>query len=242
MTDRAMPAWMSDVVTALPSIAAHQLTPFRPPADGRPRAASVLILFGEGRVGAEILLLERAADLRAHAGQVAFPGGSVDDTDADSVAAALREAEEETGLDPAGVDVIGALPALWLPRTDYLVTPVVGWWRRPVAVRAVDPAETAAVHVVAVADLLDPANRGRLRHPSGYVGPAFLVGEILVWGFTAAILSGLFALLGWERPWDEERYIALPASAVAASMRDLSRPGPRARGTFEADVPVGDVR
>ena len=228
MTEQALPPWMDDVVTAVPRIKAHQLTSFAPPPDGRPRAASVLILFGEGPRGAEVLLLERAAEMRAHAGQVAFPGGRQDESDADAVAAALREAEEETGLDPSGVDIVGVLPALWLPVTDFLVTPVIGWWRRRVAVHAVDPAETASVHVIPVDDLLDPANRGRVKHPSGYVGPAFQVGDVLVWGFTAGVLARLFGLLGWERPWDAEQYFDLPTPVAVAGSRDvMERSHPR---------------
>jgi 8-oxo-dGTP pyrophosphatase MutT (NUDIX family) len=223
VTFEDMPSWMRDIARAVPRIEAHQLSTFQPPPGGTPRAASVLILFGEGPRGPELLLLERAADMRAHPGQVAFPGGSQDDSDADAVTAALREAEEETGLDPRGVDIVGVLPTLWLPPTDFLVTPVIGWWRRQVSVHPVDPAETASVHVVPVEDLLDPAHRGRVRHPSGYVGPAFLVDEILVWGFTAGVLARLFGLLGWEREWDAERYFELPPSAVAVSARDLAQ-------------------
>jgi 8-oxo-dGTP pyrophosphatase MutT (NUDIX family) len=210
MTEPGRPGWLYDIARVVPQIKAHQLSTFKPPADANPRAAAVLILFGEGSAGPDVLLLERAADMRAHPGQVAFPGGSQDPTDADAVAAAMREAEEETGLDPAGVDVVGVLPTLWLPATDFLVTPVIGWWRLRSAVHAVDPAETASVHVVPVSDLLDPANRGRVKHPSGYVGPAFQVGEIVVWGFTAGVLARLFGLLSWEREWDPERYIELP--------------------------------
>jgi hypothetical protein len=132
-----------------------------------------------------------------------------------------REAEEETGLDPSGVDIVGVLPALWLPVSDFMVTPVIGWWRTPTSVRAVDPAETASVHVIAVADLLDPANRGRVRHPSGYVGPAFQVGKVLVWGFTAGVLARLLALIGWERPWDKDRYFDLPSPAAPGASRDI---------------------
>jgi 8-oxo-dGTP pyrophosphatase MutT (NUDIX family) len=206
---------MREVADALPRIEADQLIDHRPPRGATPRAASVLILFGEGPRGPVLLLLQRAADLRAHPGQVAFPGGSRDDTDADVVAVALREAEEETGVDPAGVDVVGVLPPLWLGATDYLVTPVVGWWRAPGRVHAVDPAETASVHLVPVADLLDPAHRGLVRHPSGYIGPAFQVDGILVWGFTAHLLGSLFAVLGWERDWDRDRYFELsPADRV----------------------------
>lgn len=220
-----MPAWMREVARAVSHITADQLTSFRPPPGGTPRAASVLLLFGEGPRGAEILLLERAADMRAHPGQVAFPGGGRDETDADAVTAALREAEEETGLDPASVDIVGVLPELWLPATDFLVTPVVGWWHTPMPVRPVDPVETASVHVVPVADLLDPGHRGRVKHPSGYVGPAFRVGEILVWGFTAGVLARLFGVLGWDREWDAERYFELPDDALAGSLRDLAGRG-----------------
>lgn len=219
----SMPTWMRQISQLVPRVQAHQLTRFTAPAGATPRHASVLILFADGPTGPELLLLERAAGMRAHPGQVAFPGGSRDDRDVDAAAVALREAQEETGLDPAGVEIVGVLPALWLPATDFMVAPVIGWWREPVAVRAVDPAETASVHVVPLADLLDPANRGRARHPSGYVGPAFLVGELLVWGFTAGVIARLLGLLGWERPWDPERYIELPAEVIAGSQRDIAR-------------------
>lgn len=228
---------MREIAKALPDIQTHELIGHRRPDGGTPREASVLVLFGEGPRGPELLLLERAADLRAHPGQVAFPGGSQDESDADAVAAALREAVEETGLDPAGVDVVGVLPALWLSATDYLVTPVVGWWHSPISVRPVDPAETASVHVVPVDDLLDPANRGRVRHPSGYVGPAFRVDGILVWGFTALILGGLFDVVGWTRDWDPEQYFDLPPVVLDGSQRDLAR---RHATATAAAVPTED--
>ncbi len=219
-----MPGWMRDIADAVPAITAHQLIGLhRPPSGGSPRPASVLVLFGEGSRGPELLLLERAADMRAHPGQIAFPGGRLDAADADAIAAALREAEEETGLDPRGVDVVGVLPALWLSATDFLVTPVIGWWRDQSRVHAVDAAETAAVHVIPVDDLLDPAYRGRVKHPSGYTGPAFRIGDVLVWGFTALVLSGLFRELGWERAWDPEQYFELPAAVLAGSTRDLAQ-------------------
>ena len=218
-----IPSWLQPVVDAAGTISAHQLSRFLPPQDTVPRAASVLMLFGEDAGEPSILLLERAHDMRSHAGQVAFPGGAQDPEDADAVAAAVREAEEETGLDPTGVQVIGVLPQVWLPPSNFSVTPVLGWWRAPSAVSAIDPAETASVHTVPLAELLDPARRCTIRHPSGFLGPCFLVRDLVVWGFTAGLLSRLFAIVGWERPWDDQRVIDLPEHLVSSSMRDIDR-------------------
>ena len=107
----------------------------------------------------DVLLVERAATLNDHPGQVAFPGGAVDAGDAGPEAAALREAQEETGLDPAGVVVLGTLPEVGLPVSNFLVTPVLGWWDRPTPVDVVDYGESASVFRVPVADLLNPENR-----------------------------------------------------------------------------------
>lgn len=220
-----VPDWLAALRAATRELAPHGLTGFSPPAGTAARAASILILFAAGDAGPELLLLERSHDLRSHAGQVAFPGGVQDPEDADAVATALREAQEETGLDPAGVTVVAALPVMWLPTSNYDVTPVIGWWHTRSGVRPVDPAETASVHAVALADLLDPAHRVTIRHPSGHLGPAFLVGDLVVWGFTALLMSRLFALAGWERPWDDRVVVDLPASLAASSQRDLSRAG-----------------
>ncbi|GHG51634.1 coenzyme A pyrophosphatase [Flavimobilis marinus] len=187
---------------------------------GRP--AAVLVLFG--RLDAvpavhdapqvardlDVLLVRRADTLNHHPGQVAFPGGRQDPGDADLVAAALREAEEETGLDVAGVEVLGALGALPLPVSDHLVTPVLAWWREPSAVRAVDAGESAGVFRAPVADLLDPANRRTSVLPgTPYRGPAFLVADHLVWGFTALVLDQLFDALGWTEAWDRSREVTV---------------------------------
>jgi 8-oxo-dGTP pyrophosphatase MutT (NUDIX family) len=129
------------------------------------RRSAVLILFGAlDRVPArspfpavapelDVLLTRRADRMRHHAGQIAFPGGGAEPGDSDSAMTALREASEETGLDPAGVEVLGALPDVHIPVSNNLVTPVVGWWRLPSPVAA-DHAESVEVYRVPVAELL----------------------------------------------------------------------------------------
>lgn len=205
----ALPEWLRPLAEAAVDVRPEQLSHLLPPAGGG-RESAVLMLFGEvtpgsGWAGAEVLLIERAHDMRSHAGQVAFPGGAVDPHDDGVVEAALREAVEETGLDPGGVEVFGTVPALFLPVSDFVVTPVLGWWREPSAVSVVDAAEVASVHRVPLTDLLDPANRFCVRHPAGYVGPAFGVAGLLVWGFTGGLLDRMLRLAGWEQPWDRDQ-------------------------------------
>ncbi|HWS49768.1 MAG TPA: CoA pyrophosphatase [Microbacterium sp.] len=179
--------------------------------------AAVLILFGvlddtpaavDDTVVArdlDVLLQRRASTLSSHPGQVSFPGGRRDPGDADAVATALREAEEETGLDPAGVEVLAALPEIPLAASNHRVTPVLGWWRTPSRVAAVDHAETVEVFRVPVAQLLDPATRYTSVRRYGdlaFRSPAFDVDGTIVWGFTAMVLSGLFDAAGWTVPWN----------------------------------------
>ncbi|WP_307627240.1 NUDIX hydrolase [Streptomyces turgidiscabies] len=221
-----LPGWLDPVVHAVETVEPLQLSRFLPPEDGAGRQSAVLILFGEGdgktvngdggpgAGGPELLLMERASSLRSHAGQPSFPGGALDPEDGDPqgdgpLRAALREAEEETGLDPAGVQLFGVLPKLYIPVSGFVVTPVLGWWREPSPVGVVDPNETARVFTVPVADLTDPANRATAMHPSGHKGPAFLVESALVWGFTAGVIDRLLHYSGWERPWDRNKQVPL---------------------------------
>lgn len=132
--------------------------------------------------------------------------------------AALREAVEETGLDPAGVQILGQLHTLPLPISNFMVTPVIGWWNSPVPVEVVDHNESALIARVPVRDLLNPANRhtayvkrGRTSHRT----PAFEVRmpggeEFTVWGFTAILLDRIFDSLGWTVPWDTKKMRPAP--------------------------------
>jgi 8-oxo-dGTP pyrophosphatase MutT (NUDIX family) len=183
------------------------------------------MLFATGPGGPDVLLIERAATLRSHAGQPAFPGGALDPQDSGPTAAALREATEEVGLNPDSVQVIAELPNLYIPVTGFVVTPVLAWWREPHEVRPVDAQEVAAVLRIPVAELADPANRQQVRHPSGWTGPAFAVGGLLVWGFTAGLIDKLLRVGGWEQPWTPGKVNELPELRTAAeNYVDTSRP------------------
>jgi 8-oxo-dGTP pyrophosphatase MutT (NUDIX family) len=205
------PEWLREFAATASGM--HVPALFRPPANGA-RAAAVLILFGDGPDGPDLLLLQRASTLRKHAGQPAFPGGSIDPGDGGPIGAALREAAEETGLDPSGVTVLATMPEMYVAHSKFRVTPVVAWWREPSAVGAADPREVASVARVPLSELTDPANRLRIRGPSGHIGPAFRVRGMLVWGFTAGILHAVLEAGGWDRPWDTDRVEDLPAEAV----------------------------
>jgi 8-oxo-dGTP pyrophosphatase MutT (NUDIX family) len=205
------PAWLRRLAAAAAVMDVPRVV--RPPASGG-RHSAVLVLFGAGPDGPDLLYIQRNEGLRRHAGQPAFPGGKIEDSDDGPVAAALREAAEETGLEPAGVDVLATLPELFIARSQFRVIPVLAWWRVPSAVRPTDIGEVAAVERISVADLADPENRLMLRFPGGRSGPAFRIHSMLIWGFTALITDRLLALGGWERPWDSTVIRELPQGAA----------------------------
>lgn len=178
-------------------------------ARGTGRAAAVLILLAESGEGYRTVLVEKRSDLRSHAGQLAFPGGSAEAGDANAVATALREAQEEVGVDPRTVEVLGILPSHHVPRSGFDVTPVVGWWRTPVGLQVVDTEELSAVYEVDIDALTDPGRRDTWRL-GDFSGPGFWIDDLYIWGFTAYLLDGLFELLGWAQAWDKGRIGQVP--------------------------------
>ncbi len=180
------------------------------------RRAAVLIAFHDAPRQTDddlrLVFVEKNAQLRSHGGQVAFPGGSLESSDDGVVDAALREAYEEAWIAPGDVTPLGILPTdrTHVARSDFDVVPVVGWWTAPAAARRGDPGEIAAVHDVAVDGLLDPANRLTWAHPSGMTGPAFVIDDLFIWGFTAGLLDAMFDLAGWTVAWDRGHVTPIP--------------------------------
>jgi 8-oxo-dGTP pyrophosphatase MutT (NUDIX family) len=228
--DVELPEFLQQLRSASEEVDPKELSRFLPPEDDPGvRGSAVLILLANGNDsdGPDVLLTERAWTLRSHAGQMSFPGGRVDPEDGTGVEGlirtALREAEEETGLDPTGVEVFAVWPSLWVPVSNFAVSPVLGWWREPSPVAVVDPAEVASVHRVALGALADPANRISCLHPSGFTGPAFTVDDLYIWGFTAGLLDKLLKLGGWARDWDPGNVVPLPDRLVEAAWRSEGR-------------------
>lgn len=165
------------------------------------RPAAVLVPVVERDAGPTILLTKRSADLQVHAGQISFPGGRVEEEDADIVATALRETEEEIGLDARHIEVIGQLDT-YATRTGFEVTPVVGLVRPPFDLTP-DPVEVAEIFEVPLAFILDRRNherharewQNRMRH--FYVLP---YPDYYIWGATAGMLVNLVDALQQGKP------------------------------------------
>jgi 8-oxo-dGTP pyrophosphatase MutT (NUDIX family) len=210
------PAWIGHLVRQLGLQDPGFFSRFLPPDEGG-RPSAVLILFGPNAEGGQdVVLTERSHSMRSHAGQVSFPGGAIDPGDSGPVSAALREAQEEVGLDPAGVEIVAELPALYLPPSNFVVTPVLAWWTRPSPISVVDHLEVARVLRAPLSELTDPARRFTVTHPSGFAGPAFDIDGLLVWGFTAGLLSKVIELAGLERPWDSDDRRPIPPDLVGS--------------------------
>jgi 8-oxo-dGTP pyrophosphatase MutT (NUDIX family) len=229
LPDADLPDWLRPVAEGARSITVDDLTRFVPPEGNDARRGAVLMLFGEGPVGPDLLLTERAHHMRSHPGQVSFPGGAIDPGETPREAA-LREAQEETGVDPSGVHVFAELPELWLPPSNFAVTPVLGWWHEPSDVSVVDPDEVHDIFRAPIRELADPAHRIVVRHPSGWLGPGFLIGDdkdVILWGFTAGIVARLFEHVGWTRPVPDAPVRDLPDYMLQGEPTRSVRPNTR---------------
>ena len=190
-------------------------------ATGTKRDAAVLVLFsgppdapadGGPPSDADLLVTVRASTLRHHAGQAAFPGGATDPGDGGPVGTALREAHEETGIDTARLHPLATLERMFIPPSGFHVVPVLAYSPDPGPVAVVDEAETAIVARVPVRAFINPENRlmvYRSANTRRFAGPAFLLNEMLVWGFTGQVISAMLDVAGWAQPWDIGRLLEL---------------------------------
>jgi len=206
------PEWMNQLITRLPTLQPSDLSRHAVPEEST-REAAVLVLFGPREDFGEVVIIERASHLKAHPGQPAFPGGRVEEGDSSLSQTALREAKEEIGLNPNSIEILGELPQLWIPPSNFKVTPVLGWWHTPHDIINIDANEVQAVHQIPLADLINPKNRTRVRHINGSFGPGFNVESMLIWGFTGGLISRLMDIAGWSITWDESQIVELPAPA-----------------------------
>jgi 8-oxo-dGTP pyrophosphatase MutT (NUDIX family) len=177
------------------------------------RDAAVLVLFSGPESApadglpddADLLLTVRASTLRHHAGQAAFPGGATDPGDSGPIHTALREANEETGIDTTLLRPLATLDRMFIPPSGFHVVPVLAYSPDPGPVAVVDEAETATVARVPVRAFVNPENRLMVyREANGrrFAGPAFLLNQMLVWGFTGQVIAAMLDVAGWSRPWN----------------------------------------
>jgi 8-oxo-dGTP pyrophosphatase MutT (NUDIX family) len=187
--EAAIPGRLLRLVTALSTAPPGELNINDPVATHiADRQAAVLVLLKDTSDGPEVVLLQRSYALRHHPGEIAFPGGSRESTDRNPAATALREAAEEIGLDPSGVDPLVTLPRRHIGVSGFDVTGVVAHWHRPGPVYPVNPAETQQILTVALPDLDNP-DRWHQYQCNDWSGPAtFLDGGARLWGYTAEIL------------------------------------------------------
>lgn len=158
--------------------------------------AAVLVPVVDDPDGAKVILTQRTAKLRKHSGQVAFPGGGIDDGDPSPEVAALREAQEEIGLHPDFVETVGRLPQ-YLAGTGFRIVPVLSVVRRGFTITP-NPEEVDAVFEVPLSFLMNPENHQRdSRTWQGIVRHFYVMpyGERYIWGITAGIIRTLYERL-----------------------------------------------
>jgi len=229
LTPDAAPSWLKPLVDKVGCVPAAYRR--RLPADilalvsaanakaaltGAGRDAAVLVLFSGPAAAdtgggvpddADLLLTVRASTLRHHAGQAAFPGGATDPGDVGPIDTAFREAREETGIDVTRLRPLAMLDKMFIAPSGFHVVPVLAYSPDPGPVAVIDEAETAIVARVPVRALINPQNRlmvYRRTLTSRFAGPAFLLNEMLVWGFTGQVVSAMLDVAGWSVPWNTQ--------------------------------------
>jgi 8-oxo-dGTP pyrophosphatase MutT (NUDIX family) len=222
---RRLPADVLALVTAAGTAASHR--------DGRD--AAVLVLFSGSASGApgggvpddaDLLLTVRASTLRHHAGQAAFPGGASDPGDEGPVATALREAHEETGIDPDRLHPLATMERTFIAPSGFHVVPVLAYSPDPGPITVVDKAETAIVARIPLRAFINPANRlmvYRRNFSPRFAGPAFLLNEMLVWGFTGQVISAMLDVADWAQPWDTSDVRELDEAMLLVGDQDGAR-------------------
>ncbi len=185
------PDWLLPLISALRHAEPGQLSTNDPPAHevADRQAAVMILLVGQGPNRVDVVLTQRAPGLRDHPGEISFPGGGWEPGDTSPVGTALREAAEETGVDPAGVAPLLVLPRLFIRKSRFDVTAVVGYWHRPGPLAPTDSAETRRVFCIPLHELAQP-NRWQDYAVPGWQGPSVrLDDDALLWGYTAELLA-----------------------------------------------------
>lgn len=172
------------------------------------RFAAVMALISD-QPEPDLLFTERSSKLNNHAGQISFPGGSKDPADGNPLVTALRETDEEIGLGSELVEPLGALPAGDVPVSSFHVCPIVGLWS---GFETLTPnlAEVKAVYRWKIEDLRNPNNRVTWALGGRLGGPAWVFGELFLWGFTAGVVDAILKAGGWSQPWDDGRVMEVP--------------------------------
>ena len=173
-----------------------------PPPGADSRQAAVLVPVLAEPEGLRLVYTVRKADLQDHAGQISFPGGSMDPSDGSLLETALREAEEEIDLSRDLVEVVGELEEMYIPPSNFRVSPFVGLLP-PGAEMVIAPDEVEEIFTVSLNELMAPETFRRAlwrRDGRDYEVPVFSVdgSRREIWGATAAMTAALLARLGWE--------------------------------------------
>jgi 8-oxo-dGTP pyrophosphatase MutT (NUDIX family) len=191
------PGWMIPLVRHIETVDATSISETDPPACdfGERQAAVLIVLASDGDSGPSVVLQQRSPHLRHHPGEISFPGGRREPGDSSPVDTALREANEEVGLQRADVDPVALFPRLLIRATGFEVTAVVAHWRDPTTLTP-DATETTAVQRVPLSELADTSGWYDLRHPIGWNGRAIQLPFGTLWGYTADLIRATIHGIG----------------------------------------------